>query len=472
MAKAMKALIRRGNFSHRVLFSLVTAAVALFAQLPIAHATKPVTYIVLDAASGQILNEHGADELNYPASLTKMMTLFLTFDALEHRQITFDSEFTVSRHASVQQPSKLGLMPGSTISIHDLILAVVTHSANDAAVVLAEGLAGSEADFAVRMNHEASILGMTRTNFRNASGLPDRFQYTTARDLSKLALALYRTFPKEYAYFATERFTYRGQTYGNHNHLMASFEGMDGIKTGFINASGFNLAASAVRDNRRLVGVIMGGRSAGSRDMEMAALLDDAFAHHGAASTMVASSDTAGSRLALRKADDLSPAATAETAPARVAELADAAEPPVKAAWTPRHHRTARHSGRRHVRLAMRHHGRRHGVVLASYVGDEQPTTPVVHHYRHGNRHSIRFERHIAERHHRHITHRLVVSSHHRASTHRYARLHHEHHAKFRHLVRAAAERRHGVACGGWGGNDRPCPRSLRPHRREALRSA
>lgn len=446
------------------MISVMIACIALFEQMPMAQAAKPVTYIVIDATTGQIMNEHGADELNYPASLTKMMTLFLTFDALEHRQITLDSEFAVSPHASVQRPSKLGLVPGSTISVHDLILAVVTHSANDAAVVLAEGLAGSEAAFAVRINHEAQVLGMTRTNFRNASGLPDRFQYTTARDLSKLALALYHTFPKEYAYFATERFTYRGETYDNHNHLMAAFQGMDGIKTGFINASGFNLAASAVRDNRRLVGVIMGGRTAGSRDMEMAALLDDAFAHHGAAA-MVASSDT------LRKTEDLSPTADPETTTDRVAALAEEAEPPVKAAWTPRHHRVGRHSAHRHVRLALRHRGRRHGVVLATYVPERPSAAMSHHHYRHSSSRNIRFERHGAERHRHHIAVR-EVARHHHATTHHYARLHHEHHAKLRHFVRATAAHGHHVACGGGSGNNRHCSHAFRAHHREALRSA
>src|SRR6185312_13032140 len=245
-----------------------------------ADAHKPTTWIILDT-DGHILSQHDPDALNYPASLTKMMTLFLTFDALEHHRIALTTEFPVSRHAAAQSPSKLGLRPGSTISVRDLILSVVTHSANDSAVVLAEGLGGSEAAFAVQMNHQARLLGMTRTNFRNASGLPNPFQYTTASDLSKLALALYRTFPREYSYFSTEEFTYQGHTYGTHNHLMSAFQGMDGIKTGFINASGFNLAASAVRNNRRLVGVIMGGRSAESRDMEMASLLDDGFAHRG-----------------------------------------------------------------------------------------------------------------------------------------------------------------------------------------------
>ncbi len=305
MANSIRTRTVRRGFSIRGFLPLFFSIVAL-AGTP-ALAAKPTTWIVIDASDGQILSANNPDALNYPASLTKMMTLFLTFSALEHHRIALDQRFEVSRHAAAQRPSKLGLVPGSTVAVRDLILSVVTHSANDAAVVLAEGLAGSEAAFAGRMNAQARALGMTRTNFRNASGLPDRFQYTTARDLSKLALALYRTFPNEYRYFATESFTYNGEIYANHNHLMEAFQGMDGIKTGFINASGFNLAASAVRNNRRLIGVIMGGRTAESRDMEMAELLDDAFAHRGTAApsqnVAVASTDAP---LHFRNGDDLS----------------------------------------------------------------------------------------------------------------------------------------------------------------------
>jgi|GEM_PF-1467575 len=452
--------------------------------MPTAQAAKPVTYIVLDAGTGQILSEHDADSLNYPASLTKMMTLFLTFDALEHHRITLDSQFTVSRHAAVQAPSKLGLYPGSTISVHDLILAVVTHSANDAAVVLAEGLAGSEPEFAERMNREARFLGMSRTNFRNASGLPDRFQYTTARDLSKLALALYRTFPREYAYFSTESFTYRGETYGNHNHLMEAFQGMDGIKTGFINASGFNLAASAVRNNRRLVGVIMGGRTAQSRDMNMAELLDDAFARRSAVATMVASSDpTPHHVMPLRHADGFSPISTAEAAVpvARVHQVA-AETDDEEAAAPPRHYRhtlrvsaVSRHSARHHhdIRTASaRHHrqpGRHHGIILASY---ERRATPS-HASRHADHHRVRHaalhaERRLARAHHAYAT-RLAARR--PVTAHRVAQLRHPVAGKAR-LVRAVTAHGHGMACGGWAGSNRPCPPALRGGHRATLRSA
>lgn len=237
-----------------------------------------ISSIIIDAQTGKVLSEHNADRPDYPASLTKMMTLYLAFGALEQGKISLDSEFVVSAHAARQAPSKLGLRPGQRIAVRDLILAIVTHSANDAAVTLAENLAGSESAFAQRMTATAHALGMTATTFRNASGLPMPPNMSTARDLATLARALWRDYPTEYHFFATEEFTYRGSVYETHNHLMASFAGMDGIKTGYIHASGFNLAASAVRNGRRLIGVIMGGSSARSRDLQMAGLLDDAFA--------------------------------------------------------------------------------------------------------------------------------------------------------------------------------------------------
>ncbi len=256
-------------------------AVAALGSLLLSLGTPAYAFyssIVLDADSGSVVMQHDPDTLNYPASLTKMMTLYLTFEGLERGKLSMDQQFTVTAHAASQAPSKLGLRPGETLSLHDLVFSVITHSANDAAVVIAENIAGSEPAFAQRMTAKARALGMSNTNFANASGLPNPDNLTTPRDLATLALALYRNFPKEYAWFSTEEYTFRGVSYANHNHLMASFRGMDGIKTGYIRASGFNLAASAVRDGRRLVAVVMGGESAHSRDMQMAALLDAAFA--------------------------------------------------------------------------------------------------------------------------------------------------------------------------------------------------
>jgi D-alanyl-D-alanine carboxypeptidase len=254
-------------------FALILAAFVFSAHAGAAQYSS----IVIDAQNGRVLSEYNADSPNYPASLTKMMTLYLTFEALEHHVISLDSRFPVSAHAAAQEPTKLDLPAGQTVAVHDLILGLVTQSANDAAVVLSEGLGGTEAAFAEKMTRTARAMGMDKTIFHNASGLPNPLQRTTARDLATLARHLYLDFPREYAYFGTESFTYHGITYGNHNHLMSSFAGMDGIKTGFIRASGFNLAASAVRNNHRLIGVVMGGVSAHARDMKMASLLNAAF---------------------------------------------------------------------------------------------------------------------------------------------------------------------------------------------------
>jgi D-alanyl-D-alanine carboxypeptidase len=235
-------------------------------------------WILLDAGTGQVLSEQNADVLTYPASLTKMMTLYLVFEALNQGRIRLDQTMYVSPYAAGRAPSKLALTPGDSVPVRDLVLGVVTRSANDAATVLAEGLAGSEGNFARYMTWKARQLGMSQTWYQNASGLPDPQQRTTARDIARLSLALYQHFPREYRYFATREFDFRGDIVRTHNHLMEWYQGADGIKTGYINASGFNLAASAVRDGRRLIGVIMGGRSARSRDVQMASLLDQGFA--------------------------------------------------------------------------------------------------------------------------------------------------------------------------------------------------
>ena len=244
--------------------------------------------IVIEAETGRILSEMNADAITYPASLTKMMTLYLTFEALNAGRLRLDQYLPVSTEAASKSPTKLHLVPGDSVQVHDLILGIVTKSANDAAAVLAEGLAGSEPAFADRMTAKARQLGMTSTVYRNASGLPDPEQRTTARDVAQLALALYHDFPREYRYFATREFFFRGRVILTHNHLLDWYEGADGIKTGYIGASGFNLAASAVRNGHRLIGVVMGGASAGSRDREMAALLDQGFSEVGAGATLVA----------------------------------------------------------------------------------------------------------------------------------------------------------------------------------------
>jgi D-alanyl-D-alanine carboxypeptidase len=234
--------------------------------------------IVIDYQSGVVLSERNANKSLYPASLTKMMTLYLAFDALERGDLSRYKRLSVSSKASAQAPSKLGLKPGETIRAEDAILALVTKSANDAAVVLAEGISGSEKNFVAQMNATARKLGMTRTNFVNPSGLHAAKQVSTARDMAILSQALIRDFPRHYKYFSTNTFSYAGVAYDNHNKLMKTYTGMDGIKTGYVYASGFNLAASAVQDGRRLIGIVFGGRTPKTRNQHMADLMDRGFA--------------------------------------------------------------------------------------------------------------------------------------------------------------------------------------------------
>ncbi len=234
--------------------------------------------IVMDAETGTVLHAANADTRNYPASLTKMMTLYMTFEALDQGRLTLHQRLPVSRRAQGMTPSKLYLQAGQTIRVEDAVLALVTKSANDAAVVLAEALGGEEWKFARMMTERARGLGMHRTAFRNASGLPNRHQLSTARDMATLSRALIYDYPHYYHYFSTVRFRYNGRTYGSHNNLLDEYRGTDGIKTGYIRASGFNLAASVVRDGRRLIAVVFGGRTARSRDRHIMALLDDGFA--------------------------------------------------------------------------------------------------------------------------------------------------------------------------------------------------
>ncbi|NYZ11632.1 D-alanyl-D-alanine carboxypeptidase [Azospirillum sp. RWY-5-1] len=232
---------------------------------------------VMDARTGEVLHQDNADDIRHPASLTKMMTLYLTFEALDSGKLTLDQRLPVSSFAESMAPTKLGVRVGQTLAVEHAILGLVTKSANDAAVVLAEAIGGTESQFAEMMTRRARQLGMRSTVFRNASGLPNDEQVTTARDFAMLGRALVQDHPKYYPYFSRRSFAYGGRNLPNHNRLMSRYDGMDGIKTGYINASGFNLVGSAVRDGRRLVAVVMGGKSAVARDNRMAALLDDAF---------------------------------------------------------------------------------------------------------------------------------------------------------------------------------------------------
>ena len=233
--------------------------------------------LVIDAGSGRVLHQENADDRRYPASLTKMMTLYMVFDALERGNWSLNRQLPVSAAAAAQPPSKLGLRRGQTIKAEDAILALVTKSANDVAVVLAEALGGTESNFATLMTAKARQLGMSRTTFRNASGLPDSAQVTTARDMAILAMALLRDFPQHYAYFSTSNFAFGGARHSNHNRLLGTYQGADGIKTGYIRASGYNLVASARRGGRRVIGVLIGGKTAAQRNQKMASLLDVGF---------------------------------------------------------------------------------------------------------------------------------------------------------------------------------------------------
>ncbi len=233
--------------------------------------------LVVDSATGRVLHERNADVRRFPASLTKMMTLYLLFEALKDGRLTMETKLAVSAHAAAQPAVKLGVRPGQTIRVKDAILAMVTRSANDVAAVVAEALGGTEAKFARRMTEKARIIGMRDSVFRNASGLPDDEQVTTARDMIRLAVALRRDFPEYYKVFATKAFTYKGVRYNNHNPLLKTYRGAEGLKTGFTRAAGWNLAASAVRDGYRVVAVVLGGESRVWRDRKMADLLDLGF---------------------------------------------------------------------------------------------------------------------------------------------------------------------------------------------------
>jgi D-alanyl-D-alanine carboxypeptidase len=261
-------------------FAAALGLLALIAALLLAapgQAQARYASIVIDAETGQVLHAANADTRNYPASLTKMMTLYMTFEALDEGRLSLNQRLPVSKRAQGMVPSKLYLQAGATIRVKDAILALVTKSANDAAVVLAEALGGTEWQFAIDMTEKARALGMSRTTFRNASGLPNRGQLSTARDMARLSQALLYDYPEYYHYFSTTRFRYSGRTYGNHNNLLDDYRGTDGIKTGYIRASGFNLAASVVRDGRRLIAVVFGGRTARSRDAHIKKLLSRGF---------------------------------------------------------------------------------------------------------------------------------------------------------------------------------------------------
>ncbi|MET4720915.1 D-alanyl-D-alanine carboxypeptidase [Bradyrhizobium japonicum] len=306
--------------------------------------------IIVDGNSGSVLQATSPDGIRHPASLTKIMTLYLLFERLESGRMKLDTEMPVSQHAADQDPTKLNLRAGQTIRVEDAIKGLVTRSANDAAVVIAEAIAGDEDDFATMMTRKARSLGMSKTVYRNANGLPNDEQVTTARDQATLGRAIQERFPRYYRYFATSTFNWRGQSIRNHNHLLGSVEGVDGIKTGYTRASGFNLVTSMRRGNRHLIGVVLGGRSGGSRDAIMRNLLAENLEKGATTHTVVAVTERNGadantdvadaSETPARPASQVQQAAAApapETAPQRLASrlsalaAATAAMPPAQA---------------------------------------------------------------------------------------------------------------------------------------------
>jgi len=293
--------------------------------------------IIVDGNSGTVLQSTNPDASRHPASLTKIMTLYLLFERLEAGKMSLDTQMDVSEHASEQAPTKLGLKPGQTLRVEDAIKGLVTRSANDAAVVIAEAIGGDEGEFARMMTRKARALGMTKTVYRNASGLPNDEQVTTARDQSTLGRAIQDRFPRYYRYFSTSTFVYRGQSIRNHNRLLGSVEGVDGIKTGYTRASGFNLVTSMHRGNRHLVGVVLGGRSGGSRDATMRSLLAENLEKGASKRTVAAITE----RNPAEANTDVADAGTAsKSAPAvqpqGAVQIAAAAEPGLEAMQTTR----------------------------------------------------------------------------------------------------------------------------------------
>ncbi len=253
--------------------ALLLGAGINIAESPLAAAASKEAAIVVDANTGKTLYSSNADAQRYPASLTKMMTIYMLFDAMASGKVSKSTPIPVSAHAAAQPPTKVGFQPGQTISAEAAILSLITKSANDSATAIAEFLGGSEPRFAVMMTNKARQLGMRNTQFRNANGLPDPNQHSSARDLALLGVALREHFPQYYSYFSTRSFSYRGRRIVGHNRLLGKIQGVDGIKTGYTRASGFNLVSSVSTDGKKLVAVVMGGSSTPARDAQMAGLI-------------------------------------------------------------------------------------------------------------------------------------------------------------------------------------------------------
>ncbi|KZL06733.1 D-alanyl-D-alanine carboxypeptidase DacF precursor [Pseudovibrio axinellae] len=252
---------------------ILAVSLALATAPSVAQANAKYAGIVVDAKTGKVLYSNNATAKRYPASTTKIMTLYVLFEELEAGRISLNTKMKVSRYAARRPPTKLGLKVGGYLRVKDAIYALITKSANDASTVIAEHISGSETAFGRRMTQTARSIGMRNTIFRNPHGLPNSKQITTAADLALLGRAIQDRFPKYYKYFNTRSYTYAGRRMGNHNKLLGRVRGVDGIKTGYTNASGFNLVTSVKRDNRQIVAVVLGGRTGRSRDAQMEKLI-------------------------------------------------------------------------------------------------------------------------------------------------------------------------------------------------------
>ncbi len=347
--------------------------------------------IVIDAASGRVLSSMNPDEPRYPASLTKMMTLFMLFEALRDRRASLDDAVPVSVHAASMVPSKLGLVPGTHLTVEQAVLGLVTKSANDAAAALAEYLGGGDEDrFAQMMTLRARALGMSHTQFRNASGLPDYNQVTTARDMAVLARHIIQDFPTEYRYFSTPSFVFHGHVIYNHDRMLQTYPGADGLKTGWIEASGHNLVTSAVHSDVRLIGVVLGAASNAERDVDMRTQLDDGFDEMKVPSlhmpALVATAQAATMpRQMMAAPPSVAPPSAPARPPMRLADVRIAAAPgrPTAAAWTMQVGAYATPEAARQAALAARREGgqvrieqayiNRHPVWRAQVTGLREP---------------------------------------------------------------------------------------------------
>lgn len=329
----------------------------------------PSASIVVDANSGKVLEASNPDAPRHPASLTKMMTLYLLFERLESGQLTLSSELPVSAHAAAQAPSKLGLKPGDSIRVENAIRAIVTKSANDIAVVIGEALGGSEANFARMMTAKAHALGMLHTTYRNASGLPDDAQVTTARDQALIGRALRDRFPRYFHYFSTRSFAFRGRTIRGHNRLLGNIAGVDGIKTGYIRESGFNIVTSVHRGDRYLVAVVFGGRTARARDARVEGLIEATIGKAVAKRTAPPVVETTAVARAAPPADEAPKAARMPSRDPRE-QIASAAEGPLPGSTAP--------IKANPVKTIAVHPASEHRTTLAAILPDDGKLAPPV----------------------------------------------------------------------------------------------